>query len=150
PMMVAILGGPPDRFVPFANLYRKSAQDAGHDISKLPLGINTHFYVADTSQQAADEFYPSYEVLMNRIGRERGWSPLDRRYFEQMRAHGPLMVGSVQEIIDKILYQYELFHHTRYLAQFIEGDIPHRNMLHAIELFGTKIAPVIRKELAGR
>lgn len=150
PMMVAILGGPPDRFVPFVNLYRKSAQEAGHDISKLPLGINTHFYVADKSQQAADEFYPSYEVLMNRIGRERGWSPLDRRQFESMRANGPLMVGSVQEVIDKILYQYELFHHTRFLAQFIEGDIPHRNMLHAIELFGTRIAPVVRKELADK
>jgi len=147
PMMVAILGGSPERFVPFTDLYRKSAQEAGHDVDKLQLGINTHFYVADDSQQAADEFYPSYEILMNRIGRERGWSPLDRRQFEHMRAGGPLMVGSVQEIIDKILRQHELFHHTRFLAQFIEGDIPHRKMLRAIELFGTRIAPVVRKEL---
>lgn len=148
PMTLAILGGTPDRFVPFVNLFRQSAQKAGHDVSKLPLGINSHFYLADDSQQAANELFPPYEVMMNRIGRERGWSPLGREQFEYMRKHGPLMVGSPQQVIDKILYFHELFKNTRYLAQVIGGaEIPHAKILHSIELFGTKVAPEVRKAL---
>ncbi|GAB3940626.1 LLM class flavin-dependent oxidoreductase [Spirosoma harenae] len=148
PMTVAILGGTPDRFVPFVNLYRQAAERAGHDVSKLQLGINSQFYAADEAQQAADEFFPPYELLMNRVGRERGWSPISRAHFEQMRQYGPLMVGSPQQIIDKILYFHELFGNTRYLAQMISGhDTPHAKTLHAIELFGTKIAPAVRKAL---
>ncbi|GAB4041468.1 Atu2307/SP_0267 family LLM class monooxygenase [Spirosoma gilvum] len=148
PMMLAILGGTPDRFVPFVNLYRQAAERAGHDMSQLQLGINSQFYAADTSQQAADEFFPPYELLMNRVGRERGWSPITRMHFEQMRQHGPLMVGSPQQIIDKILYFHELFGNTRYLAQMISGHgTPHAKTLHAIELFGTKVAPAVRKAL---
>lgn len=149
PMTLAILGGTPDRFVPFVNLYRQSAQRAGHDVGQLQLAINSQFYIADDSKQAADEFFPSYELLMNRVGKERGWSPITRAHFEQMRQHGPLMVGSPQQIIDKILYFHELFGNTRYLAQTITGhDLPHAKTLHAIELFGTKVAPAVRKALA--
>ena len=148
PMTVAILGGTPDRFVPFVNLYRQAAERAGHDVSKLQLGINSQFYAADNAQQAADEFFPPYELLMNRVGRERGWSPISRAHFEQMRQYGPLMVGSPQQIIDKILYFHELFGNTRYLAQMISGHgTPHAKTLHAIELFGTKVAPAVRKAL---
>ncbi|UFH53867.1 Atu2307/SP_0267 family LLM class monooxygenase [Spirosoma sp. KNUC1025] len=149
PMTVAILGGTPDRFVPFVNLYRQAAQKAGHDMNQLQLGINSQFYIADDSQRAANEFFPSYELLMNRVGKERGWSPITRDQFEYMRQYGPLMVGSPQQVIDKILYFHELFGNTRYLAQMITGhDMPHAKTLHAIELFGTKVAPVVRKELA--
>jgi probable LLM family oxidoreductase len=148
PMTVAILGGPPKGFVPFVDLYKQSAQEAGHDVSKLQLAINTHFYAADDSQQAADELFPPYEMMMNRVGRERGWSPIERPHFESLRRSGPLTVGNVQEITDKILYMHELFNNTRYLAQLIGGDIPHHKVLHAIELFGTKIAPAVRKALA--
>lgn len=149
PMTVAILGGTPDRFVPFVNLYRQAAERAGHDVSQLQLAINSQFYMADDAQQAADEFFPSYELLMNRVGRERGWSPIGRAHFEQMRQYGPLMVGSPQQIIDKILYFHELFGNTRYVAQMISAhDQPHSKTLHAIELFGTKVAPAVRKALA--
>jgi len=149
PMTIAILGGTPEQFVPFVNLYRKSAKEAGHDESKLQLAIASQFYVADDATQAADEFYPTYEKLMNRIGKERGWSPLNRPQYEMLRKNGPLVVGSVQQAIDKIMYQYELFKNTRFLAQLVTGYIPHSQVMHSIELFGTKIAPVIRKEING-
>jgi len=150
PMALAILGGTPDRFVPFVNLFRQSAERAGHDVSKLPLAINSQFYVADTSQQAADEFFPPYELLMNRVGKERGWSPIGRDHFEFMRKQGPLMVGSPQQIIDKILYFHELFGNTRYLGQMITGHtIAHAKSMRSIELFGTVVAPAVRKAIGG-
>ncbi|WP_027302701.1 LLM class flavin-dependent oxidoreductase [Rudanella lutea] len=148
PMTVAILGGTPDRFVPFVNLYRQAARNAGHDTTQQKLGINSQFYLADDSQRAADEFFPPYEILMNRVGRERGWSPITRAHFEQMRQLGPLMVGSPEQVIDKILYFHELFGNTRYIAQTISGyGIPHARTLRSIELFGTKVAPAVRKAL---
>ena len=148
PMTVAMLGGTPDGFVPLVDLYRQSAKEAGHNVNQLQLAMNSHVYVADNSQQASDEFYPTYQALMNRIGRERGWPPLGRDQFEYMRQQGPLMVGSPQQIIDKILRFHELFQNTRYLAQLIGSpQLPHEKTLRSIELFGTKIAPAIRKAL---
>jgi probable LLM family oxidoreductase len=149
PMTLAMLGGAPERFVPLVNLFRQSAQGAGHDVSRLPLAINSHFYAADQSQRASDELFPTYSEMMNRIGRERGWSPLSRDQFEFMRQQGPLLVGSPDQITDRILHFHELFNNTRYLAQLIGGpQLPHAKILHAIELFGTKIAPAVRKALA--
>lgn len=148
PMTLAILGGNPKQYVPFINLYRQSAREAGHDVSRLQVGINSQFYIADDSEQAADEFWPSYEKLMNRVGKERGWSPITRDQFEHSRSpEGPLFVGNVQEVIDKVLLQHKLFQNTRFLAQSVTGDIAHDKVLHAIELFATKVAPVVRKEL---
>lgn len=151
PMALAILGGNPDRFVSFIDLFRQSAKAAGHDPSSLPLCINTHFFVAENEQTAADSLYPSYERMMNRIGRERGWSPLERVQYEYMRSpKGPLMVGDVQQAIDKILYLHELFGNTRYLAHLLVGDVPHKNVMKAIELLGTKIAPAVKAALGKR
>lgn len=151
PMTLAILGGKPGQYVPFVERYRKSAEEAGHDPSKLQLGINSQFYVAENSDQAADEFFPSYEKLMNRVGKDRGWPPLTREHFEYMRMpDGPLFVGSVQEVVDKILYQHQLFSHTRFLAQLVKGYIAHEKVLHAIELLGTKVAPAVKEALGKR
>lgn len=147
PMAVAIIGGYPEKFVPFVNLYRETAQKAGK--GELPLSINSHVYVAETSQQAGDEFYPAYSVMMNRIGRERGWAPLRRMDFDAMRTPtGALVVGSVQEVIDKILYEHSLFNNTRFLAQMSVGIVPHKQVLRSIELFGTQVAPAVRKAIA--
>ncbi|WP_316823533.1 Atu2307/SP_0267 family LLM class monooxygenase [Pedobacter gandavensis] len=146
PMAVAILGSPPEQFVPFINLYRKSAAEAGHDPDKLQLAISSQFYAAENEQLAANEFYPSYEQLMNRVGKDRGWSPMTRQQFDYLRTVGPLVVGSPQQAIDKIMHQYELFKNTRFLAQLVTGSISHKQVLKTIELLGTKIAPVIRKE----
>lgn len=147
PMALAIIGGYPDKFVPFINLYRETVRNAGH--GDLPLGINSHVYVADESKQAGDEFYPAYSVMMNRIGRERGWAPLRRMDFDAMRSPtGSLVVGSVQEVVDKILYEHSLFQNTRFLAQMSVGIVPHNKVLRSIELFGTRVAPAVKKALA--
>lgn len=148
PMTIAILGSAPKNFVSFVELYRESAEKAGQDVSKLQLGISSQTFLADTSAQAANDFYPSYEALMNRVGKDRGWSPMSRNQFDYLREDGPLVVGDAQLAIDKIMQQYELFGNTRFLAQLVTGHTPHVKMLKAIELLGTKVAPVVRRETA--
>lgn len=146
PLTIAILGGNPAQFVQLTDLYRRAAEKAGNDVSKLQLAINQHMYIADSSRQAADEFWPTYSKLMNRVGRERGWSPITRDQFEYMCSpQGSLMVGSVQEVADKIIAEHKLFNNTRFLAQTIAGeDIPHEKQMHSIELFGKEVAPIVR------
>ncbi|HEY5825196.1 MAG TPA: LLM class flavin-dependent oxidoreductase [Cyclobacteriaceae bacterium] len=148
PMALAIIGGAPDRFAPYVKYYRDVAQSYGHDTSKLGVSINSHTYIADTSQQAADEFYPAYSDVMTRIGRERGWQPMNRENYEMMREpKGSLLVGSPQQVIDKILYEYELFKHSRFLAQIGVGTMAHDKIMRSIEQYGTVVAPAIRKAL---
>jgi alkanesulfonate monooxygenase SsuD/methylene tetrahydromethanopterin reductase-like flavin-dependent oxidoreductase (luciferase family) len=149
PLILAIIGGQPERFAPLMSLYREAASRAGHDPASLKVGINTLAYIADESQQAADEFFPPYAQVMTKIGRERGWPPTTRPQFEAMREpRGALAVGSPQEVIDKILFQYELFRHDRHLLQFSVGTMPHRQIMRSIELMGTKVAPAIRAEIS--
>ena len=148
PLTIAILGGEPASFAQLTNLYRKSATDSRHDPSQLQIAINEHMYIADTSEQAADEFWPIYEKMMNRVGKERGWPPLTRPQFEYLRLPtGPLLVGSPQDVTEKLIYQYGIFKNTRFLAQVISGDIDHNKLLKSIELFGTMVAPEVRKKI---
>ncbi len=148
PLAVAIIGGMPARFAPLAKLYRDTAVKSGHAADQLQLGINSHVFIADTSQAAADLFYPSYADVMTKLGRERGWNPMSRQQYDFMRSkEGSLLVGSPDEVTEKILYGYELFQNTRFLAQMSVGSIPHDKMMRSIELFGTKVAPVVRKHL---
>ncbi len=148
PMALAIIGGAPERFVPFVDLYRRSARAAGRDPAQLPLGINSHTYVAKTSQQARDEFFPAYAVMMNRIGRERGWSAMTRAQFDALCSpHGALLVGSPDEVVEKILFEHELFGHQRFLAQISVGPLPHAQVMQAVELLGAEVAPSVRKAL---
>jgi probable LLM family oxidoreductase len=147
PMALAIIGGEPERFVPFAEIHREAATRAGH--GRLPLSINSHAFVGDTSQQAADDFFPGYATMMNRIGRERGWSPMQRPSFDALRTlRGALVVGSVDEVVEKILYQHELFGHARFMAQMSVGTMPHAKVMRSIELFGSEVAPKVRAALA--
>jgi probable LLM family oxidoreductase len=146
PMALAIIGGMPERFVPFTNLYKETYKRAGHDPAKLQLAINSHGYIADDSQQAADEFYGPYAYVMSKIGRERGWSPMDREHYDLIREpDGSLVVGSPQEVIDKILYNHELFGNTRFLLHISVGTLPHLKVMRALELLGTVVAPAVRK-----
>jgi probable LLM family oxidoreductase len=148
PLTIAILGGSPEQFAQLTNLYRSAATKAGHNADQLQLAINEHMYIADTSIQAADEFWPIYQKLMNRIGRERGWAPLTREYYEHLLSPaGPLLVGGPEDVTNKLVYQYGLFKNTRFLAQTIMGEIPHSKMLHSIELFGTQVMPAVRKRI---
>jgi len=149
PMALAIIGGLPARFVPYVQLYRDVYTKAGHDISKMQLSINSHVYVADDSQQAGDEFYPPYSDVMNRIGRERGWPTGTREQFDaSTEPRGALLVGSPQQVIDKILYEHELFGNTRFLAQMSLGAMPHAKILHSMELLATKVVPEVKKHIA--
>ncbi len=150
PMALAIIGGMPERFAPFAQLHRDAARQAGHD--RVPaLSINSHGYLAETRQQALDEAFPAFSTMMNRIGRERGWSPMTRRDFDAGTAlRGASFAGSSQDAIDKILFQYDIFHHDRFLMQMSVGPLPHDKVMHSIELFGTVVAPAVRAEIARR
>jgi alkanesulfonate monooxygenase SsuD/methylene tetrahydromethanopterin reductase-like flavin-dependent oxidoreductase (luciferase family) len=106
-------------------------------------------YIADTSEQAADEFWPVYSQLMNKVGKERGWSPITREQFEYMRAPGgSLLVGSADEVANKIIEEYQYFGNTRFLAQTIAGDISHEKLMRSIELFANKTAPAVRAAVA--
>ena len=149
PLAIAIIGGEPERFAPLAALYRESAQRAGHDPSVLPIGINTHGFVAETAAEAAERFFPSYAAMMTRLGRERGWPPMTRAHFDQLcTKRGAVMLGGPDAVADKILAQHRIFGHDRYLMQISVGAMPHEDVLRSIELFGTKVAPRVRAALA--
>ena len=146
PMALAIIGGLPERFATFVGLYRESARRAGHQATRL--GINSHGFVGDTSQGAADTFYPAYAAMMNAIGLERGWPPHARADFDASRElRGANFVGSPQQVIDKILFQHEIFTHDRFLLQLSVGTLPHADVMRAIELLGTVVAPAVRKAI---
>src|SRR4051812_31747473 len=147
PLTVAIIGGQPERFAPLIELYREAAREAGHDPATLPVAINTHAFVGD--DEAA--FRAPYLQMMNRIGRERGWPPSGPRDYAALRApDGALAAGSPEEVAEKLLYEHELFGHQRYIAQMSLGAVEHADVLRSMELFGTKVAPVVREEVARR
>lgn len=147
PMALGIIGGYPEQFRPLADLHRRGAEEAGHE--PPPVSINSHGFIADTSQEASDIAYPAFAYTMNRIGKERGWPPMTREQFEESRTlYGANAVGSPQQIIDKILYQHEIFGHSRYLLQMSVATLPHDRLLRSMELFATEVAPAIQKALA--
>ncbi len=149
PLAIAIIGGQPARFAPLAELYRRAAREAGHDPDTLPISINSHGFIADTAQEAADQAFPFFAEVMTRIGRERGWPPTTRADFDaQCGPTGALLVGSPQQVIDKILYERELFGMNRFLIQFSVGSLPHDQIMRSIELFGTVVAPAVREACA--
>ena len=151
PLALAIIGGQPEQFAPFVELYRDSARRAGHDPARLPVGVNSHGYLAESSRQAADEAFPPFAATMNRIGRERGWPPMTRAQFEASRTlRGANFVGSPEEVAEKILFQHDIFGHQRFLLQMTVGTLPHDRVMRSIELFGTRVAPVVREEVARR
>jgi probable LLM family oxidoreductase len=149
PMALAIIGGLPERFAPFAELHRRAALEAGH--GRLPLSINSHGFVADDARQAADDYFPPLKSMMDKIGRERGWSPLARADYDAMlRVRGALVVGNPEQVAEKILFQHEIFQHDRFMIQFTVGSMPHEKVMRSIELFGTEVAPLVRAEVARR
>ena len=148
PLALAIIGGQPERFAPMVELYREAARQGGHDADALPVSINSHTFVADTAQQAADTFYGPYSAVMTRIGRERGWSPMTRGQFDAaLGLHNHLVVGDVDAVVEKIVFQHSIFGHSRFLAQMSIGAMPHDAVLRSIELFGTEVAPRVRAEI---
>jgi probable LLM family oxidoreductase len=149
PLALAIIGGEPARFAPFFDLYRRAAREAGHAPEGLATSINVHGFVGETSQAAADVFYPAESEVMNRIGRERGWGPTSRAQFDLARGPaGASFTGSPAEVTDKILANYEIFRFDRFMLQQAVGVIEHRELMRAIELYGTRVAPEVRKAVA--
>lgn len=150
PMALAIIGGTPDRFQQFTEIYRDTYQESGHAMDDFQLGINSIGYVAETTTQAGDEFYKPYAAMMNIIGLERGWPPMSREQFDFLSSPiGALMVGGPEEVAEKILYEHRLFGNTRFLLQTSVGILPHEKVMKSIELFGTKVVPLVRKQLKG-
>lgn len=148
PMALAIIGGFPDRFVPLVDLYRQSGAEAGHAPETLKVSINSHGLIGADGSATAEEGWPGFQATMNRIGAERGWPPTNRMQYDATRGpNGSLVVGSPQEVIDKLLYQHELFHFDRFMLYPGWGSIDHAQTLRTIELFGTIVAPAVRKAL---
>ncbi|MHC0037787.1 LLM class flavin-dependent oxidoreductase [Pseudoneobacillus sp. C159] len=149
-MTLAILGGEPVRFKPLIDLYRQSGIEAGHELEKLKVGVTGHGYFSKTTQQAKDEFYPYYSNYWNYVNRQRGMmsARITKSDFEQMAApNTALFVGSPQQIVEKILHQYELFGHQRLMVQIDIGGIPFKKIAEGIELLAMEIAPSVRKEI---
>jgi probable LLM family oxidoreductase len=150
PMALAIIGGMPERFSAFAELHRDAARQAGVD--PVPaLSINSHGYIADTYEQAVEESFPYVASMMNRIGRERGWQPMTREQYEAgATLRGAYFVGTPEQVVEKILFQHDIFHHDRFSLQFSIGPVPHAKVMRCIELLGTEVMPAVRSELEER
>src|SRR5690606_14333360 len=137
----------PERFAPFAELHRRAAEAAGHPRPRV--SINSHGFIADPSQEAVELAYLPLKHQRDQIGRGRGWPPMTREQYEaSITLRGANFIGSPQQIVEKILFQHEIFGHDRFLLQLSVGTMPHDKMLRAIELFGTEVAPAVRKALA--
>ncbi len=151
PLALAIIGGMPERFAPLFDLYRRASREYGFDPAYIPLSLNSHGFIADDAEEAVDAYYPGAIVMRNKIGCERGWPPTTREQLEQQRVlRGSDFVGTPDEIIEKILFHHEIFNHQRFLMYIGNSAIEHKKIMHAIELFGTKVAPVVREEIARR
>ncbi len=150
PLAVAIIGGEPRRFRPLIDLYRETGRRAGHGPEKLMVGLHAIGFVGDTTQQAADDFYPGYAHSFTEIGKERGWPPTTRAQFDAVRGPtGALIIGDPERVAEKILYVNEaLGGLTRITFQMGVAALPHQKMLRSIELLGTRVAPIIKKEFA--
>lgn len=145
PMMLAIIGGDPARFQPFTDLYRRAWREAGRDMSGFQLGIGSHGFIADTTEEAAELIYPRYAMQMGRIGRERGWGPVGRPQFDfETSASGAMLLGDPETVARKIIREHSLFGFTRFSLQFSVGSVPHERMLRCIELYATKVVPLVK------
>jgi probable LLM family oxidoreductase len=149
PLMVAIIGGEPKRFRPLIDLYREAGRRAGHSPKKLIVGLHSIGFLGDTTQQAADDFYPGYAHTFTEIGKERGWPPTTRAQFDAVRGPtGALLIGDAETVAEKILYVNEVLGGlSRITFQMGVSTLPHQTMLRAIEILGTQVAPIVRKEL---
>ncbi|MEQ1900362.1 MAG: LLM class flavin-dependent oxidoreductase [Devosia sp.] len=149
PLMIAIIGGKPQQFAPLVQLYRDTAEKMKHNLLAMPVGISSHGFIAETTQDAMDTAFPAHQEAMSRIGKERGWPPTTRAQFEAGASpEGAYFMGSPQQVIDKILMQHEWFQHDRFGLQLSVGTLPHAKVMKAIELFGTLVKPAVNKALA--
>ncbi len=148
PLVLAIIGGSPLQFAPLVKLYKEAAAHAGHDVSKLPIGSHSHGFIAEDTEMAADKFFPSTQASMNVLGRERGWGFYDRARFDAARSfEGALYVGDPETVAQKIIHLRKHVGITRFMLHVPVGTMPHDEVMRAIELLGTEVAPRVRKEI---
>ena len=149
PLVLAIIGGRPTQFAPLVQLYKKAAAHAGHDASKLPVASHSHGFVGDDLESAVDTFFLPTQQSMNVIGKERGWPSYTRSSYDAARSlEGALYVGDPQTVAEKIIYLRKNVGITRFMLHVPLGTMPHADVMRAIELLGTKVAPIVRTEIA--
>jgi probable LLM family oxidoreductase len=147
PMMLAIIGGDPLRFAPFADLYRRALDELGQP--ELPIGIHSPGHVGETDEEARDELWPHYREMHARIGRERGWPPMSRMQFDQAAGpEGALAVGSPATVAAKVVRALSGLGASRFDLKYSAGTLPHESMLRSIELYGTEVRPLVEEQLA--
>lgn len=148
PLVLAIIGGSPLHFEPLVQLYKKAAVHAGHDVAKLPVASHSHGFIADSSEVAANKFFPSTQQVMNKLGRERGWGKYDRSSFDAARSfEGALYVGDPKTVAEKIIHLRKNVGITRFMLHVSVGTMPHEDVMRAIELLGKEVAPIVREEI---
>lgn len=149
PLALAIIGGSPIQFAPLVKLYKRAALQAGHDLSKLPVASHSHGFIGEDSEEAAEKFFPSTQHVMNVIGRERGWGHYSRESFDAARSfEGALYVGDPKTVAEKIIHLRKNVGITRFMLHLPLGTMPHDDVMKAIELLGTEVAPIVRDEIS--
>ncbi|WP_332694491.1 LLM class flavin-dependent oxidoreductase [Bosea sp. (in: a-proteobacteria)] len=143
PMMLAIIGGPPQRFRPYVDLYRDAFQRLGSEVQ--PIGVHSPGYVAASDAEAAEEFFPAYKAMRDRIGAERGWGPLTREEFEREVEGGSLYLGSPETVARKIAATVKDLGLSRFQLKISAGPLAHDRMMRCIELYGREIMPLVRE-----
>jgi probable LLM family oxidoreductase len=146
PLMLAIIGGDPKRFAPYVELYHRAFREFGRSAKRI--GVHSPGYVADSDEQAREELWPEYKEMRDRIGRERGWPPMGREEFLREAEHGSLYVGSPETVARKIAATVKALGISRFQLKYSAGPLPHERLMRSIELYATKVAPLVRDMLA--
>jgi probable LLM family oxidoreductase len=146
PLMLAIIGGDPRRFLPYVDLYRRAYEQMGRPVKEI--GLHSHGYVADTDTQARDELFPHHKAMRDRIGAERGWPPATRAHFDQEGDGGSLYVGSPETVARRIAATAKALGIARFDMKYSAGTLPHDKLMRSIELYGTKVIPMVRELVA--
>jgi probable LLM family oxidoreductase len=146
PLLLAIIGGSPERFAPYVDLYHRAL--AQMEMPDLPVGVHSPGHIAETDEQAAEELWPDYKLMRDRIGAERGWGPMGRGEFEQEIESGSLYVGSPETVAQKIANTAKTLGIARFDLKYSAGPLPHPTLMRSIELYGTRVIPRVRELLA--
>jgi probable LLM family oxidoreductase len=146
PLMLAIIGGEPKRFAPYVDLYRRAFQQFGRPAKQI--GVHSPGYVAETDEKAREEFWPDYKIMRDRIGKERGWSPMSRDEFDREADHGSLYIGSPETVARKIASTVKALGLARFQLKYSAGPLPHERLMACIALYGSKVIPLVRDMLA--
>jgi probable LLM family oxidoreductase len=149
PLMVAIIGGETRRFRPLIDLYREAGKEAGHPPEKLKVGLHSPGYVAETTEEAADDYFPGFARAVTDIGKERGWGEMTREDFDAQRGpRGSLVIGDPEEVVEKILrHSKALGGISRFTFQMNAASLPHEKLVRSIELIGERVVPALHKEV---